>query len=663
LILFIDTETEPLLPEGKVRTNANPPPLAAWVALLSDGDVHWGYHDDLAPLARLVEQADLLVFHNSPFDLGVLDRAGLPLRAEALAGRVRDTMVMYKLRKVVKSPSSLDAVAWELRRRQMKKDHTRLSFVQGRELSEEQKKYMIEDAYATRMVYDALIKTPLGGLSFHDEEVVLSTERNRALDPDALYSTAYALMAWTGQRGLRIDWKAVERIHEHLERELEDHCEELVKVGLLEVVKESKTNVRPVVGTWDFDKYPRKWTPVPGTKIMRRRQGDKMNPRIEECDGKYKMRQKELRARYLRLAEEQQIEYETTPTGSISLSYKFWKQYKGDLTPDLLAHLAYAKAQKLLSAFTSPLLSVRPTEKVYPKYWIPGAETGRWGCSNPNAMQLPRSLRPMYIPEDGHVFVSADYKALEMYTLADSMASMGIRGALMDTLETEGDNHEITASKMFRVPVESVTPTQRQDAKMVNFGLAGGMGVATLLRHARAQGADWDVDYAQAVRAAWFETYPDVEEYLSRLDVDPYEEFKPQGVTNVEWLRALGLFQQEDDPWPSRHEIIGAINDGKIFTVILPSGRILPQREYSAAANAFLQGPGADTITVAYIECMQEGLDVSAVVHDSITVQSEKDCTALTGGSLTRIMAAALTKVCPFVPVPTPEFKITEHLV
>jgi hypothetical protein len=200
----------------------------------------------------------------------------------------------------------------------------------------------------------------------------------------------------------------------------------------------------------------------------------------------------------------------------------------------------------------------------------------------------------------------------------------------------------------------------RQDAKMASFGLGGGMGAPTFLAHARRQGADWTLQDARRVRAAWFQAYPDVAEYLKLFDVDVYRDLKPEDEAAEDWLEDLDF--DPEDTWPSHRDIVDRINEGRVYKVTLPTGRVLPHRRYSSAANSFFQGLGADVITTAFVECCRGGLEPCAVVHDSITVGSRVGTAPKTGDTLVTIMQAALQSVCPSVRAPLPEYTISRTL-
>lgn len=291
---------------------------------------------------------------------------------------------------------------------------------------------------------------------------------------------------------------------------------------------------------------------------------------------------------------------------------------------------------------------------VCPNVFVPGAETGRWAASKPNIMQLPKRLRRLYIAPRGSVFVAADFKSLELYTLAHTMAAMGIKGPLLSALQAGGDVHQATADAM---------SVSRQEAKVANFGLPGGLGAKKFGVYARGFGLNLTDDEAAELRRAWFAAYPDIKEWMEFFDFDPWEK-KPKQLEPEDWLQSLG-FDTENETWPSPFRITRKLNRGAVFTVVLPSGRVVPQRHYAAACNFCFQGPGADVITHAFVYCVEAGLEPVAVVHDSLNVVcgAHPDCVKANGEALVKCMQCALADCCPLVPAPLPEYEVSEHLL
>jgi hypothetical protein len=164
-----------------------------------------------------------------------------------------------------------------------------------------------------------------------------------------------------------------------------------------------------------------------------------------------------------------------------------------------------------------------------------------------------------------------------------------------------------------------------------------------------------DVTYDQAcdVRTKWLRYFTDVRSYLDLFNYD-YFKLCPEWCSSKTWLDDLGFDLSEG--WPSSFDLSRKLG-GKI-TCVLPSGRVIPQRTFSQAANIFFQGTGADVMTQAFVDMCRARLPVSAVVHDAAYTA---DLTQ--GPALTDCMHEALVKVCPtvetFAPRPVPEIRPT----
>ena len=126
----------------------------------------------------------------------------------------------------------------------------------------------------------------------------------------------------------------------------------------------------------------------------------------------------------------------------------------------------------------------------------------------PIRMELGRQIRKVFIPEEGYVFLDADYSQIELRVLAH----MSNDERLIDAYRQEQDIHRITASQVFHTPLEEVTSAQRSDAKAVNFGIVYGISSFGL-------GQDLNITKKEADNyiKQYFATYPKVKEFLEDL--------------------------------------------------------------------------------------------------------------------------------------------------
>jgi len=175
--------------------------------------------------------------------------------------------------------------------------------------------------------------------------------------------------------------------------------------------------------------------------------------------------------------------------------------------------LDWRQLSKLKSTYTDALQDhINPdTGRVHTSYSIAGANTGRLASTDPNLQNIPvrseegRRIREAFVAEPGKVLVSLDYSQIELRILAHV--------AGIDTLKAafrEGhDIHAMTASEMFGVPLDQMTPDIRRQAKAINFGVIygiSGFGLARNLRIPRGE--------AQGFIDRYFERFPGIRAYM-----------------------------------------------------------------------------------------------------------------------------------------------------
>jgi DNA polymerase-1 len=134
---------------------------------------------------------------------------------------------------------------------------------------------------------------------------------------------------------------------------------------------------------------------------------------------------------------------------------------------------------KLKSTYTDSLQEqINPrTGRVHTSYSIAHTSTGRLASTDPNLQNIPirteegRKIRQAFVAEPGHVILSVDYSQVEL-RLAAQMAGVE---ALKQAFRDKEDIHTLTASQVFGIPLEQVTPDIRRSAKAVNFGIIYGI--------------------------------------------------------------------------------------------------------------------------------------------------------------------------------------------
>lgn len=679
--IAVDTETTLIPPQGtdKVNTRRHVPDLivTTYSAGHADSMKDRGYLGHVnAELFMWYQEEEhhklfanddcYFCFHNVAFDLAVLTKAfpTLKPRFEELVrdGRILDTRVMYLLRDPDPRDKSITLayLSQKLLGKVMEKGAVRTSFRRDMQISADQREYAIKDAVITREIAEHLRKLPLGCFRAcwgppPPNRLIATEAKTDFRHPDIEYSSAAAWLSWQLKPvGMAIDPDTLSNLYFQYKQKVSQLQASLVEADLARIQRMPKTKVKEVTVD-DPSFYERSWTKHTMNPPTMRRLWRGV---VEEVEGKVVKNQGDIRAVFELFAKEIEITAPTSGTlGNISMKRDDWKEYVELMPTKLKLFMAYQRAHKYLTAFLQPLRDARATE-VMADYWVPGAATGRWACSKPNLQQVPGALRSIYKARPGKVFVYADYPTLELYTLAHSMHCLGIDGPLMEALKSGEDIHTRTAALMYGKELSAVSPEERQAAKAANFGLPGGMGVRRLFLQGKNMGIKWDMKKTYEIRNRWFSTFPDIKQFLRLLEVNPYKQLKPPGMETTEWLQRLGF--NTDDTWPTAFDLIRKINKGAIFTVVLPSGRTIPDRGYSAAANCFFQGPGADTITRAFNNVCENDINPVAVVHDSITIECPEEDAEHKGRLLTACMADALVTVCPSVPYPTIDFEVTK---
>ncbi|WP_372803703.1 DNA polymerase I [Loktanella salsilacus] len=175
--------------------------------------------------------------------------------------------------------------------------------------------------------------------------------------------------------------------------------------------------------------------------------------------------------------------------------------------------LDWRQLAKLKSTYTDALQDhINPeTGRVHTSYFIAGANTGRLASTDPNLQNIPvrsdegRRIREAFIAEDGKVLVSLDYSQIELRILAHVAGIEELKQAFRDGV----DIHALTASEMFNVPLEDMTPDIRRQAKAINFGVIYGISGFGLARNLRIPRAD-----AQGFIDRYFERFPGIRAYM-----------------------------------------------------------------------------------------------------------------------------------------------------
>ncbi|HUI70108.1 MAG TPA: DNA polymerase, partial [Spirochaetia bacterium] len=175
--------------------------------------------------------------------------------------------------------------------------------------------------------------------------------------------------------------------------------------------------------------------------------------------------------------------------------------------------LAHRKLTKLKSTYVDalPLEVNAATGRLHTHYVQTGAATGRLASKDPNLQNIPireeegRRIRSAFVPAPGMCFISADYSQIELAILA----FLSKDPVLLQAFREGRDIHRQTASLIFSVPENEVTPDQRRVGKTINFGVVYGMSAYGLSQSLKIAKAD-----ADRFIKTYFQRYEGVDRYL-----------------------------------------------------------------------------------------------------------------------------------------------------
>lgn len=263
--------------------------------------------------------------------------------------------------------------------------------------------------------------------------------------------------------------------------------------------------------------------------------------------------------------------------------------------------LEYRQLTKLKSTYADGLANyIGADGRIHSNFNQTITATGRISSTEPNLQNIPvrmelgRLIRKVFIPEDGYVFIDADYSQIELRVLAHFSQDE----RLIQAYQEAKDIHRITASQVFHTPFDEVTSLQRRNAKAVNFGIVYGIssfGLSQDLSISRKEAAEYIKKY--------FETYPKIKEFLDKT----VEDAKKDGYVTT-------LF--------GRRRPIPELSSSNFM-----------QRSFGerVAMNSPIQGTAADIIKIAMIRVnrrlKEQGLRSRIVlqVHDELLIEAHQD--------------------------------------
>ena len=287
----------------------------------------------------------------------------------------------------------------------------------------------------------------------------------------------------------------------------------------------------------------------------------------------------------------------------------------------LLEYREYAKLKNTYVDALPPL--VDPVDgRVHTTYDQTITTTGRLSSTNPNLMNIPirtdlgRQIRRAFIPEDGYMLMSVDYSQIELRV----MAHLSDDPTLIEIFEKGEDIHTATGARVFGVAAKDLTVKHRSSAKMINYGLAYGMGapgLADRLNIARSE--------AEEIMDAYFEQFQGVADFLDNI----VKKAHADGFTTT-------LF--------GRRRYLPELGSGN------PRVRAIGERQ---ALNAPIQGTAADIMKLAMINVdrglREQGIDTRMIltVHDELVFEVPTAEKKIAGDLVKRAMTSVIDMKVP----------------
>ena len=294
-----------------------------------------------------------------------------------------------------------------------------------------------------------------------------------------------------------------------------------------------------------------------------------------------------------------------------------------DKHPIIGCIMEYRMLTKLQATYAEGLLKViGPDGRVRTTFQNTVTATGRLSSTDPNLQNIPvrtdlgAEIRRMFVPAPGCVFVDADYSQIELRVLAHMAGDEAMKTAF----NSGEDVHRVTASQVFGVPLEAVTPQMRRSAKAVNFGIVYGISEFSLAEDLGVSRAE-----AKAYIDSYLQKYHGVRDFMAAV--------VEQG-TQTGYVATLY----------GRRRYLPELRDGKYM---------VREAAKRMAMNSPIQGTAADIIKLAMLRVDRalraEGLRARLVlqVHDELIVECPEAEAERVQTIVTREMEAAAALCVP----------------
>ena len=288
--------------------------------------------------------------------------------------------------------------------------------------------------------------------------------------------------------------------------------------------------------------------------------------------------------------------------------------------------LEYRTLQKLKSTYVDALPSQidKKDERVHTTFAQTVAATGRLASVNPNLQNIPirtlrgQQIRGAFVADEGKKIISADYSQIELRLIAEISGEQNMIAAF----QNGEDIHVSTAAKLFDIPLEEVTKTQRGQAKTVNFGIIYGQGAFALAEQTGLSRTE-----AKKMIDSYYESYTRLKEYMAE---------------QVKKAQDLGYVQT----------ILGRKRHLKDIN---SSNFVVKAHAERNAVNAPIQGSAADIIKLAMIKIDEEletqNLETKMLlqVHDELLFEAPIDEIDVAMSLIKKEMESAFVTTVPLL--------------
>jgi 5'-3' exonuclease len=268
--------------------------------------------------------------------------------------------------------------------------------------------------------------------------------------------------------------------------------------------------------------------------------------------------------------------------------------------------LKYRQLYKLISTYVDALPRfVGEDGRIHSTFNVEGAATGRLSSVNPNLQNIPvrgelgGEIRRAFIAPEGKVLLAADYSQIELRIMAHLANDSGLKKAFQEGF----DIHALTASRIFKIPVEQVNKEQRAVGKTMNFATLYGQGPRALAKQLAV-----DTAIAKSYILEYFQQFPNVKDWMQRTLEFGYQ----NGYVETIWGRRRYIPELQ-----MHNQMMKAFGE-------------------RAAINHPVQGTSADMIKKAMVEVNKwlESRDKSQgnkcklilQVHDELLFECDEEC-------------------------------------